>query len=79
MITITAILNAIEDHANHAIVQELRLIKKEVEKLHPSLYPDDREHADALLLKLDRLISDQIVGADERVIEKALQPLVQAA
>ncbi len=79
MITITAILNAIEDHANRAIVQELRLIKKEVEKLRPSLYPDDREHADALLLKLDRLISDQIVAADETVVEKALQPLVQAA
>ena len=79
MITITAILNAIEDHANRAIVQELSLIKKEVEKLRPSLYPDDQEHADTLLLKLDRLISDQIVATDERVVEKALQPLVQAA
>lgn len=58
MITVTAILNAIEDHANRAIVQELRLIKQEVEKLRPSLRPDDQDHADALLLKLDRLISD---------------------
>lgn len=38
MITITAILNAIEAHAERAIVPELRLIKKEVEKLRPSLY-----------------------------------------
>jgi hypothetical protein len=30
MITITAILNAIEAHAERAIVPELRLIKKEV-------------------------------------------------
>lgn len=79
MITITAILNAIEDHANSAIVQELRIIKKEVEKLRLSLYPDDQEHADALLLKLDRLISDQIVATDERAVEKAHQSVVQAA
>ena len=65
MITITAILNAIEAHAERAIVPELRLIKKEVEKLRPSLYPDDQEHADALLLKLDRLLSDQVVVATE--------------
>jgi hypothetical protein len=37
MITITAILNAIEAHAERAIVPELRLIKKEVEKLRPCL------------------------------------------
>ena len=37
MITITAILNAIEAHAERAIVPELRLIKKEVEQLRPSL------------------------------------------
>lgn len=79
MITITAILNAIEDHANRAIVQELRLIKKEVEKLRPSLRPDDQDHADALLLKLERLISDQIVVADEMALEEVFQPLVQTA
>lgn len=79
MITVTAILNAIEDHANRAIVQELRLIKKEVEKLRPSLPPDDQDHADALLLKLDRLISDQIVVADEMALEEVFQPLVQTA
>jgi hypothetical protein len=79
MITITAILNAIEAHAERAIVPELRLIKKEVEKLRPSLYPDDQEHADALLLKLDRLLSDQVVVADDTVVEQAFQPAVQAA
>jgi hypothetical protein len=79
MITITAILNAIEAHAERAIVPELRLIKKEVEKLRPSLYPDDQEHADALLLKLDRLLSDQVVVADDMVDEQAFQPAVQAA
>lgn len=79
MITITAILNAIEDHANRAIVQELRLIKKEIEKLRPSLRPDDQEHADALLLKLDRLISDQVVVADEVAVAEVFQPLAHTA
>ena len=50
MITVTAILNAIEAHADRAIVQELRIIKKEVLQLRPSLNPDDQEHAEALLL-----------------------------
>ena len=79
MITVTAILNAIEAHANRAIVQELRLIKKEVEKLRSSLRPDDQDQADALLLKLDRLISDQIVVADDVVVEQVFQPVAQTA
>lgn len=79
MITVTAILNAIEAHANRAIVQELRLIKKEVEKLRSSLCPDDQEHADALLLKLDRLVSDQTVVADDVVVEPVFQPVAQTA
>jgi hypothetical protein len=79
MITISAILNAIEDHANRAIVQELRLIKKEVEKLRPSLYLDDQEHAEALLLKLDRLISDQVVVANEVAVEEICRPLAHTA
>ncbi|PKO35854.1 MAG: hypothetical protein CVU34_01110 [Betaproteobacteria bacterium HGW-Betaproteobacteria-7] len=79
MITVTAILNAIEAHANRAIVQELRLIKKEVEKLRSSLCPDDQDHADALLLKLDRLIFDQIVVADDMVVEQVFQPVAQTA
>lgn len=79
MITVTAILNAIEAHANRAIVQELRLIKKEVEKLRSSLCPDDQDQADALLLKLDRLISDQIVVADDVVVEQVFQQVAQTA
>lgn len=79
MITITAILNAIEAHAETAIVQELRLIKKEVEKLRPSLCPDDQEYADSLLLKLDRLISEQIVVPGNENVEQVLQPAMQAA
>jgi hypothetical protein len=79
MITVTAILNAIEAHANRAIVQELRLIKKEVEKLRSSLRPDDQDQADALLLKLDRLISDQIVVADDVVVEQVFQQVAQTA
>lgn len=79
MITITAILNAIEDHANRAIAQELRIIKKEIEKLRPSLRPDDQEHADALLLKLDRLIYDQVVVADEVAVAEVFRPLAHTA
>lgn len=70
MITITAILNAIEVHAENAAVHELRVIKKEVERLRPSLCLDDQEHADGLLLKLDRLISEQIVVADDITRER---------
>ena len=79
MITVTAILNAIEAHANRAIVQELRLIKKEVEKLRSSLRPDDQDQADALLLKLARQISAQIVVADDVVVEQVFQPVAQTA
>jgi hypothetical protein len=80
MITITAILNTIEAHAERAIVPELRLIKKDVEKLRSSLYPDDQEHADALLLKLDRLLSDQVVVATEAgVLAQGIQTVAQAA
>lgn len=79
MITITAILNAIEAHADRAIVHELRIIKKEVEKLRPSLYPDDQDHAEALLLKLDRLIAEQIVVAGHGVLEQTAKLAVQAA
>ena len=80
MITITAILNAIEAHAERAIVPELRLIKKEVEKLRPSLYPDDQDHADALLLKLVRLESDQMfLTADAGVLDQGFQAVAQAA
>lgn len=79
MITVTAILNAIEAHADSAIVQELRIIKKEVLQLRPYLNPDDQEHAAALLLKLDRLLSDQVVIADEMAPDQELRPVAQVA
>lgn len=79
MITVTAILNAIEAHADRAIVQELRIIKKEVLQLRPSLNPDDQEHAGALLLKLDRLLSEQLVIADEMAPDQGRHPVAQVA
>jgi thiamine pyrophosphate-dependent acetolactate synthase large subunit-like protein len=81
MSTITAILNAIEARAERAIVPELRLMKKEVLSncARPSS-PDDQEHADALLLKLDRLVSDQVVVAtDAGVLAQGFQAVAQAA
>ena len=76
----TEILNAIEARAQRAIVQELRLMKKEVLQLRPSLSPEDRDHADALLLKLDRLLSDQVVVATEAgVLAQGFPAVAQAA
>ena len=76
----TEILNAIEARAQRAIVQELRLMKKEVLQLRPSLSAEDRDHADALLLKLGRLESDQIVMAtDADALEQGFQAVAQAA
>lgn len=79
MITATAILNAVEAQANRATVQELRIIKKEVLQLRPSLNPDDQEQAEALLLKLDRLLSDQLVIIDEMAPDQGRQPVAQVA
>ncbi|UCV20985.1 hypothetical protein KI610_13040 [Ferribacterium limneticum] len=72
-------LNAVEAQANRAIVQELRIIKKEVLQLHPSLNPDDQEHAVALLLKLDHLLPDQLVIADETAPDQGRRPVAQVA
>lgn len=80
MKTVTEILNAIEAHAECAIVQELLRMKNEVRQLRPSLCPDDREHATALLLKLERLLSEQmIVVPDDAAEEERFQATVQAA
>lgn len=80
MRTVTEILNAIEAHAEFAIIQELIRMKKEVRQLLPSLYPDDQEHANALLLKLERLLSEQmVVVADDVSHEERFQPAAQAA
>ena len=76
----TEILNAIEARAQRAIVQELRLMKKEVLQLRPSLSPQGQDHADALLLKLGRLESDQVfLTADAGVLEQGFQAVAQAA
>ncbi|WP_374682864.1 hypothetical protein [Accumulibacter sp.] len=76
----TEILTAIEARAERAILQELRLMKKEVLQLRPSLRPEDHAHADALLLKLGRLESDQIVVAtDAGALEQGFQAVAQAA
>lgn len=53
-------LHAIEARAERAIVQELRLLIREVLALRPSLGLEDRAHADALLLKLDHLGRSQM-------------------
>lgn len=80
MRTATEILNAIEARAERAIVQELRLMKNEILQRRPSLSPEDQDHADALLLKVGRLESDQIVMATEAgAVEQGFQQVAQAA
>jgi len=59
----TQALQAIEMRADAypcVIVQELRIMVKDVLALRPDSDPEDRSYADALLLKLDRLIGDQL-------------------
>lgn len=57
----THALHTIEVRAERAIVQELRIMIEEVLALRPSLNMEDRAYADGLLLKLYRLIGDQLV------------------
>lgn len=52
---------AIESAAPRASVVQLRADIARVGADRPALDPDDRQHADALLLKLDRLLHDQLV------------------
>lgn len=61
MITAADMLHTIEMNAERAIVQELRIMIRDVLDLRPSLGLEDRNHADVLLLKLDRLARDQLV------------------
>ena len=56
-------LPAIEVHAD-AIVQELRIMIQEVLVPCPSLNMEGRAYADGLLMKLDRLLRDQLVPSD---------------
>lgn len=55
MTTAAETLCAIEERAERAIVQELRLMTNEVLQMRPSLNLEDRAYADGLLLKLGRL------------------------
>lgn len=66
-------LRDLEARSERAIVQELRLMVKEVRAMRSSLIPENRAHADALLLKLGRLEAEQSVGgiaADEASLQQ---------
>ena len=63
MTTAADTLRTIEMNAERAIVQELRIMIRDVLDLRPSLGLEDRNHADVLLLKLDRLTRDQLVDS----------------
>jgi hypothetical protein len=60
MATIFETLCAIEQRAERAIVQELRLLVKDVQALQPTLAGEDLSHANAVLLKLDQLSRNQM-------------------
>ena len=60
-------LHAIERRAEHAIVQELRLLLDEVLALRSTLNIDDHAYADGLLMKLDRLIQEQMLATEPGV------------
>lgn len=64
-------LRSIEERADKAIVQELRLMIQTILDMRSQLLLDDRAHADALLLKLDRLRCDQVVEAPASPAESA--------
>lgn len=71
-------LLSIEKRAERAIVQELRLMVQEILALRPSLGLEDRSHADALLLKLDRLeASQQVASAQDIAAPILLMPDLQ--
>lgn len=61
MTSIAETLRSIEERAERAIVQELRLMKQEILAFRTLLVLDERCHADGLLLKLDRLEQEQTV------------------
>ena len=63
MTSIAETLRAIEARAERAIVQELRLMMQDILAMHTVLVREDRRHADALLLKLDRLAQNQMVAS----------------
>ena len=61
MTTAADALRTIEMNAERAIVQELRIMIRDVLALRLHLGHEDRDHADGLLLKLDRLARHQWV------------------
>jgi hypothetical protein len=62
MATIAETLRAIEARAERAIVQELRQMAKDVLAMRPLLLKLERNHADALMLKLLRLARTRLVA-----------------
>lgn len=75
MSTATDILRSIEQRAERAIAQELHQMIQQVLGLRTALVLDDRAHADALLLKLDRLIDDQVVRPIDAGTTPPMPPL----
>lgn len=62
MASIAETLRAIEVRAERAIVPELRQMVKDVLVMRPLLLPRERNHADALMLKLLHLARAQVVA-----------------
>ena len=62
MASIAETLRAIEARAERAIVQELRQMARDVLAMRPLLLPRERNHADALMLKLLHLARVQLVA-----------------
>lgn len=61
MSTAAATLVSIERRVHRAIVQELRLMRLELQALRATLAGDERDHANALLLQLEHLEAQQMV------------------
>ena len=57
------ILRSIEIDAERANVQQINSYIARIVAALPGLVIDDREYAQSLLLKLDRLLSDQMITA----------------
>jgi hypothetical protein len=68
------LLRAIEARAERAIVQELRLMMQEILGLRTQLVLHDRAHADALLMKLDRLERNQTAAPANDAAPSFLAP-----
>lgn len=57
---VAELLRSIEQRAEGAIVQQLRLMREELLSIRTLLVLEERAHADALLLKLDHLEQGQL-------------------